>query len=214
MVEIDKDYFNIDDAKAINANEVSDILEKDEEILLETTPDKKDYILEAVFKSLPVTLLWLGVDIFFIVMLCFNPEFTKQGLVIFFIIVFFALHLLPVWMYVARIIKRVAEFKNIKYVFTDKRVIARSGLIGIDYKFVYYNEINSVDVKVGVLDRILKVGDINITSNNKVVILEDIKNPYQIANKVQGITRDIKTDMLFPNDLRPSTNHGYKTKLK
>ena len=214
MAEINKDYFNVSDSEAMKANNVSDILEKDEEVLLETTPDKKDYILEAVFKSLPITLLWLAIDVFIIVLLCLNPDYSNQGISIFFIVVFFALHLLPVWLYAGRIIKRVADYRNIKYVFTDKRVIVRSGIIGIDYKFIYYNEVNSVDVKVGVLDRLLKVGDVYITSNNKVAVLEDIKNPYQIANRIQSIARDIKTDMLYPNDLRPSENHGYHTKLK
>ena len=59
----------------------------------------------------------------------------------------------------------------------------------------------------------LKVGDIYITSNNKAQVLWDIENPYIISNKLQKIVSDIKTDIQYPNALRPETNSGYKTKL-
>jgi len=33
-------------------------------------------------------------------------------------------------------------------------------------------------------------------------------------NRIQKISHDIKTDIIFPNDLRPKENHGYSTDYK
>ena len=134
------------------------------------------------------------------------------GEVLFFIIPFFALHLAPVWMYIANIVKVVLSHKNIEYVFTDKRIILRSGLIGIDYKTINYADVVAVNCKVGIIERIFKVGDIHIQAKSQTGILNNIPEPYFYLSKLQKIALDLKSDMAFPNDLRPSTNHGYRTK--
>lgn len=206
---VDKDYFNVDEG--IKKNEISDILNEGEEILVDLVPDKKDYTLEAIFKGLPFALLWGGFDAFFIIMMLRSGAF-EGGMILAIIIPFFALHLIPVWLYVGKVIKRVAGYKNVRYAFTNQRIIIRDGLIGIDYKYFYYHEINSVEVKVGIWDRMFKVGDLYIHSNVKQAVLEDIKNPYQYANKIQNLITDLKTDMYYPNDLRPTENHGYNTR--
>ena len=103
-------------------------------------------------------------------------------------------------------------YKNLSYAFTDKRIIVRSGIVGIDFKYIYYTDINTVDVSVGILDRLFKVGDIKITSNLQTAVLDDVISPYQYADKIQTIVRDLKADMLYPHDLRPEENNGYRTK--
>ena len=87
-------------------------------------------------------------------------------------------------------------------------------MIGIDFKIFNYYEINSLDVKVGIFDRMFKVGDLYIKSNSQSAIIEDIKAPYAYSTKIQKIILDLKTDMNYPNDLRPDENHGYKTKYR
>ena len=59
-----------------------------------------------------------------------------------------------------------------------------------------------------------KVGDLYFTAHNQSAVLMDIEKPYFFLNKLQKITLDIKTDIHYPNDLRPSENHGYNTKYK
>ena len=56
------------------------------------------------------------------------------------------------------------------------------------------------------------MGDIHITSQNQSVVLEDVHHPHEYMNKIQDITRDIKTDIAFPNKYRPEDNPGYHTK--
>ena len=211
MAKLDKDYFQIEEG--MKQNEIKDILSDDEEVLVNLKPNRKVYLLESIFKGLPIVLIWLAADTFAITMIASNGTMYEPWLIAFFIF-FFALHLIPVWIYIYSIIKVIVSYKNLEYVFTDKRIIVRSGLIGIDFKYVYYYEINSVTVNVGLFDRMFKVGDIIIKSNNQVVTVNDISYPYKYSNKIQEIVRDLKADMAFPNDLRPNENHGYNTKYK
>ena len=62
------------------------------------------------------------------------------------------------------------------------------------------------------IDKMLKVGDIYIKSKNSSQVLFDISDPYFITQKLQEIVIDIKTDIEFPNGLRPEENPGYQTK--
>ena len=63
-------------------------------------------------------------------------------------------------------------------------------------------------------DKMLKVGDVYVTASGSSSVLFDIEDPYFITQKLQEIVIDIKTDVQFPNDLRPKTNHGYQTTHK
>ena len=209
MVKINENFFKMENE--MQANRVEDILEKGETVLLRTKPNKKAYVWSAVLTMFPLALLWTAIDsVFIIALIAGKIEAPKWTYLL--MIGFLLVHMTPVWIWLGNIIRSVIEFKNIEYVFTDKRIIVRSGIIGIDFKNVYYSEIEGVNLKVGLLDRIFKVGDIYIQSMKQSTVLNDIANPYFILSRLQKITLDIKTDISYPNDLRPETNHGYNTK--
>ena len=53
---------------------------------------------------------------------------------------------------------------------------------------------------------------LNLTESHKTV--KNIKARgafYQLIKKLQ---KDIYSDIMYPNDLRPQENHGYKTKYR
>jgi hypothetical protein len=41
---------------------------------------------------------------------------------------------------------------------------------------------------------------------------EAIFHPFEVFKQLKKVTVDIKTDLNFPNALRPETNPGYRTK--
>ena len=211
-MNIDENYFKTDNP--MKQNSVEDILSKDEKILQRLKPNKRVLLLESVFKGLPVVLLWVAFDTFFIVMMIVTGAFKENPGLIPAVIAFFALHLLPLWLYILNIIKTMAGAKNIEYVFTDKRIIIRSGVIGIDFKNIYYTDVQGINCKVGIFDRMFKVGDLYIKALNQSAVLMNIETPYFYLQKLQKITLDIKTDIQYPNDLRPKENHGYNTEYK
>ena len=79
---------------------------------------------------------------------------------------------------------------------------------------INYSSISSVNLKIGLVERLCKVGDIYIVADNKKYILEDIKDPYFIYERLQKIANDIKSDIIYPNNYRPKENYGYKTSYK
>ncbi len=210
MKQIDKNYFKVDNS--MQTNTVEDILDEDESVLLRQKPKRSAYIFNSIIRMLPIALLWLAFDSTFIVLAVMSTH--GAGYIWAFLIPFFAVHLAPVWMWIAGIVKACAGYKNLEYVFTEKRIIVRSGVVGIDFKNIYYSDIEAVNLRVGLVDRMFKVGDIYITAKHQAEVLFDIPNPYFILSKVQKIVIDIKTDINFPNDLRPETNSGFKTKYR
>ncbi len=48
------------------------------------------------------------------------------------------------------------------YIITNKRVLTKSGLIGTDFTSIYFTEIKTANVNVGLVDKIFSVGTINI----------------------------------------------------
>ena len=211
-MQIDEDYFKTDNP--MKQNKVEDILSLDEMILIRLTPHRKVLLLESLFKGLPFVALWVAFDAFFIFMMIQTGFFEENTMHIIYVILFFALHLLPLWMYIANIVKTMAGAKNIEYVFTNQRIIIRSGVIGIDFKNIYYSDVEGINCKVGIFDRMFKVGDLYIKAAGQSAVLMNIKTPYYYLQKLQRITLDIKADIQYPNDLRPKENHGYKTDYK
>ena len=73
------------------------------------------------------------------------------------------------------------------------------------------------------------VGDVVLTSNNVADLyssnirvngrpldvgttIADIKDYRKVFGIIKELQEDIYTDTMYPNDLRPEENHGYKTK--
>ena len=210
MGNIDENYFKMPSVKQNNS--IEEILGNDENLLLKVKPKKKAYIFNSIVKFIPIALLWLAIDMGFIVGIALAGSVPKMMWA--FIVPFFAVHLLPVWICIGNIVRAGKAWKNLEYAFTDRRIIIRSGVIGINIANVYYADIKGVNMRIGVFDRLFKVGDIYISSEGQSQVLYDLENPYFILSRVQKIVLDLKTDVYFPNDLRPETNSGYNTKYK
>ena len=213
MKKINENYFKNSKTEKNSATEIKDILNPDEQILWEGKPKKKAYIFSSIFSMMPIAIIWLLFDGTFIGLIIGNGFFSKApvGAVIG-ILAFFAIHMIPVWIWIANMITASKSYKNLEYAFTNKRIIIKSGIIGIDFKNIYYSEIESVNLKVGLIDKMLKVGDIYIKGKVQSQPLFDISDPYFITQRLQEIVIDIKTDIEFPNGFRPHENPGYNTK--
>ena len=187
-----------------------------ESLIISAKPKKSAYLINQILVMMPIALLWLAFDSFIII----NVIKTSADM-LFFIIPFFALHLFPVWIWLANVISANRRWKNTKYYVTDKRIIIQNGFIAENYQTIYYKDIKNVDLRVGLIDKLLNVGDIYFDlgyyvseNGNKVVksAFLDVENSHEIYSKVQKIVMDIQTDIEYPNALRPDDNPGYKTK--
>jgi len=212
MKYINENYFKNNNPNN-SMTQIKDILDEGEQVLWQGKPKKRAYVFSAITKMLPIALIWLLFDGGIIIaMLSGAMEIPPEMIIV--MVVFFAFHLLPVWIWLSNIITASKRHKNLEYAFTNKRIIIKSGIIGIDFQSVYYSDITAVNLKVGFTDKMFKVGDIYISSMGGAKVLFDIEDPYFISQKLQQIVVDIKTDIEYPNDLRPDENHGYRTVYK
>jgi len=48
-------------------------------------------------------------------------------------------------------------------------------------------------------------------SNLQIINIADYQEVYKL---VMGLQRDVFSDTMYPNDLRPNENHGYRTRYR
>ena len=186
-----------------------------ENILLELKPKKNAFVANKVLAMMPIALLWLGLDSTFI----FTAFSGNMGGMSWFLIPFFALHLMPVWIWLANVLTANRRWKNTFYYVTDRRIIIQTGFLDQALQTVYYKDIQDVNLRIGLIDRLLGVGDIYFDTGRDyskgkmhTKAFLDVENPHEVYSRIQKIVMDIQTDIEFPNAYRPEDNPGYNTK--
>lgn len=207
-------------------NELTLLIGKDEKILYAGKPDKKCFIFESVFNPLlPFAIVWGLFDLFFIGA-AFSSE--KAGEATFFLVPFMALHLMPVWIYLAGALLSWRRYRNTAYIVTDKGIYTSGGIFARTYKSKPFAELSHVDLHRGIFDQWFGVGDIittsaqanpatlngRRTSTNAGISIDSIANYAEVYKLVKQLQEDIYTDVMYPNDLRPAENRGYKTRYR
>lgn len=84
-----------------------------------------------------------------------------------------------------------------------------------------FAELSRVNLHRGVWDQMFNVGDIQITTNQltsknipAVIYIDSISNYAEVYQMIKKLQKDIYSDIMYPNDLRPQENHGYRTKYR
>lgn len=202
---------------------------KDEKILYEGKPKKICYIFESIFNPLlPFAIIW-GLFDFFIIGQAFTNGAEEAGLGIF-LIGFFLFHLMPVWIYLGGILFTFRKYRNTNYIVTDRAIYISSGIFAKQYNTKSFAEMSNVNLHRGIFDQIFNVGDIILTSNQLIdatvtsnghtnftvatTKLDSISNYAEIFSMIKKLQQDIYTDVMYPNDKRPTENHGYNTEYK
>lgn len=194
--------------------ELKSMVGADETVLYEGKPDKKCFLFESIFNPLlPVAIVWAIFDLGF---LGFSPDGFD-----FVLIPFMLFHMMPVWIYLFGVIFSFRKYKNTYYIVTDHGVYVSGGIFTMNLDSKSFAELSRVNLHRGIFDQMFHVGDVRITTNqmtNKNIpavlhinSISDYSRVYQLVKKLQ---RDIYSDTMYPNDLRPPENHGYRTKYR
>ena len=200
-------------------NDLQNLIGPKETVLYEGKPDKKCFIAESIFnKLLPVAIIWIIFDFGFI-----KTAFSANGFgeMSFFIIPFFAFHLMPVWIYLAGVIFSFRRYKNTYYIVTDNAIYVSGGIFSKTFKTKPFAEMSHIDLHRGIFDQLFGVGDVIATSNQfsdktgaASIEISSIANYTEVFNLVKKLQTDIFSDTMYPNDMRPPENHGYNTKYR
>ena len=210
-------------------SELLALITEGENILWEGRPNKRCFILEAIFNPLlPIALIWGAIDFGFIYAFMGGMQevsnsapvrSTPMGIMM---IGFFALHLMPVWIYLAGVIFSFLRYKNTSFAVTDQGVYVSGGIFTQNFERKPFAEMSHVNIHRGIFDQMLGVGDVVMTGNHdgyntrhnlfRGTTICDIADYAQVYQLVKKLQTDIYADTMYPNDLRPSENHGYRTK--
>lgn len=159
-----------------------DILDNGEQINVCYLPNKK----KVYASSMIVSVLILGFICAFVALAMFVPEEGYEPLAPIFC-------LIPIGIFVVGMILAVVftsmHLKKSVYAITNKRIIIRTGIIGVDYKCMDLASIGATEVYVSVIDKLLggKTGTIRfgnvaspINGNNTIpYAFSDIAEPYK-----------------------------------
>lgn len=201
--------------------ELATMVSKNEKVLWFAKPNKKCFILESIFNPLlPFALLW-GIIDFGIIGFVASQGNTGSSEMLF-MLAFFALHLMPVWIYLGGVLMTAQKYKNTAYVITTRGIYISSGLISKTREMKPFADLSHVNIHRGLFDQILGVGDVVLTCSNnsynshhssgiKGYLICDIADYQKVFNMVKELQTDIYSDTMFPNALRPKINPGYNT---
>lgn len=184
-----------------------------EYILWQGQPEKKPFIAKRTFVMMPIAIVWLIFDSSAIA-----AAIAEGGSFLFILLPFMALHLTPVWIWLANIISARRIWKNTTYYITNHRIIIQNGFFAINETSIFYKDLRDVKLKIGIFNKFSHTGDIllNATSgdSNSSDSFEFLKDAQDVYKRLQKIIFDMQTDIEYPNALRPKDNPGYNTNCK
>lgn len=146
-----------------NEERISDILRGaigNDRILWYGRPKKVCLILESIFCPLMIfAIIWLLFDSVAISSIFSSPD-GVGGSLFWTMIIFFLIHLAPVWIYLGGVISSFRKSKNTEYAITDRGIYMTSGVLSQRVLFKQYTEILHVDVHRDVFDQMFGTGDV------------------------------------------------------
>ena len=185
-----------------------------ESILWRGKPKKSAFIASKSLTLLPIAVIWLILDLNVLI-----PS-LRAGEMLFFLIPFFALHLMPVWIWLGSMLTAGRRWKNTNYYVTNRRIIIQGGFLAVNETTLFYKDLRNARVRIDLLDKLFHTGDVvfdngiyygNSRSQDRLPHLEDLEDPYQVYERIQKIILDVQTDIEYPNAFRPAENPGYQT---
>lgn len=142
------------------------MLMPDESIIWQGTPKKKAFVINSSTKMMPIALLWLLCDGTILTGFIASGAIREMA---FFIIPFFAVHLMPVWVWIYNIFTSFGRWGNTSYVVTTHRVLIRNGMADAVYESISFADIAHVSLYIGGFDKMLGVGDVSINLDSSIV---------------------------------------------
>jgi len=207
------------------------MLGQDEKIFYKGKPDKLCFFLESIFNPLlPFALIWGLIDFSIIGAAIFTSLISGTGdfgdfggMGILALTGFFALHLMPVWIYLGGVLFTARKYKNTEYIITDRGVYISGGVFTYNCEMKPFTDLAHVNVHRGIFDQMLGVGDVVMicghqgynsrgTHSSGGFTICDIRNFMWVFKLIKDLQTDIYSDTMYPNDLRPKENHGYNTR--
>lgn len=123
------------------------ILDNDEKLVKVFKPQKTKYFVSVMFR-------WFFVILSFALMGVLMVAFPDEGMNVDLIYLLIPIGVFVVGMLIVLLFASI-YYKNLYYAYTNKRVIIRSGIFGVDFKSLDMGMIGAVNVYVSLFDKIV-----------------------------------------------------------
>ena len=165
-------------------------LEPGERVLWTGKPVWKAYVLSS-WATIPFGAVFLGFSIFWIIEAW---SYRPSDAMVLFGFPFFVVGLTMTF---GPTLLQFARYRNTEYMITAKRIIAQTGAIGIDTRFVNLDRLQEVSVSVGIIDRMCGTGTVypmtagypgfspDGGASGSRPSLRALKDPYQVQKLLQ-----------------------------
>ncbi|MBP6859330.1 MAG: PH domain-containing protein [Candidatus Magasanikbacteria bacterium] len=211
--------------------ELDKVVEADEKVLWEGAPKFWPYFFTGIVPMALFGLLWVG---FLLPAFKITSVFKMAGVnaVSSFPSIFSSLNLVLIpfaliglFFIVGLPVYKLLLYKHLYFAITSKRVIFQTGVIGRDFIYIDFDKVSDAQVIVGFWDKLFKQnsGSIMVSSEGsfgqtrqgqpiyKPYMICNIEAPYEVFKFFKKVSYDVKTDIEYPNQLRPNVNPGYQT---
>ena len=171
------------------------ILEDDEKIVKTFKPNKAKLYASTFFSVILCCFFPLLVSILGILI----PDefgYKPDALFVLIPISLFILVLILTWVFLS------IYYKNVYYAYSNKRIIIRSGILGVDYKSLDLSMIGAVDVYVSVIDKILRKNTGSVTygsmaspmngNTGSLYRFSHIETPYETCKEIKTAINSFK----------------------
>ena len=171
------------------------ILDQDEKIQMVLKPQKCKFFFSVLF-------YWGITFLFFALVGVFAVLFPDEGMDVELIYLLIPIGLWIVCMLVVLLFAGI-YYKNIYYAYSNKRIIVRSGIFGVDFKSLDMSMIGAVNVYVSLIDKIVRknTGSISFGSTASPIAYSQssaaykfshIKMPYENCKEIKSFIDDYK----------------------
>lgn len=175
-------------------NKFDDILDKDEKILKVFKPNKKKLYWSVALTYFIITSLILLPILISVVSISSRNNYM-HGVTPLTIVL---LIMLLLYIFILTLTK--VYYNKLFYAYSNKRIIIRTGIIGVDYKSLDLAMVGAVNVSVSFLDKLVSknTGTITFGSMASPIVSPTSQggvNPYRFANIVEPykLYKDLKT---------------------
>lgn len=171
------------------------ILDDDEHIVKALKPNKLKFYFGGIFGIALIGMFFLAIAL----LTMFVPDEGISPLKPIYCLIPISVFILCI---IISIIFISLAYNKRYYAYTNKRVIIRCGIIGVDYKSLDMDMIGAIDVNVSLVDKVLNknTGTITfgslaspITANGAVFSFSSIVSPYDFYKEIKLVINEKKT---------------------
>lgn len=163
---------------------IKHLLDDDEKVVLTRTPHRKSY-LGAAIASVVCGILSLAAINAIVLYFMLNDGVSNLDIAL--LVLIGIIDVVAIILCFKYSIFALFGVDNIEYVFTTKKIIISRGISTIHFDLLNYQDIESVRLKVGPIDKMFLVGDIYIHTKKRLVIIFDIHDSKHIMDKLNKL---------------------------